>query len=258
MSIRKFSKNIAPHERYLRAIEYRGHRKDRLGINQSYETHRSLSRVKSEFGVDLVRFLQSRIRRKKKQFRFLDSGAGLLQVSGPLKKKFGSTLHVTAISLTHPNMHPNSIQEFKRRNKHDTFIEQSKLNKLREEKLDAIESAKEYSKKLDEVKVGFVENFESKEKYDLILDLYGPVTHSRNPESIVKKYFEFLEEGGELISLQQNWIGNAFGKESVFARNKGFYFEGKVIGQNSKGLTIVNLKKRNYEVFSLIKYFRRY
>jgi hypothetical protein len=105
---------------------------------------------------------------------------------------------------------------------------------------------------VDEVRVSPIENFSTRKRYGMIIDVYGPlnkVDSLLRRQRIFNRYFYLLKPGGSLFvscsyppEILFFDIEKHFGKNSEFARKRGFYFSGhKAFGLDS--YSVIEIKK---------------
>ncbi len=180
-----------------------------------YSAARSASSYK-EYKQDVLAVIKDKLEKRKGPLRILDSGAGLLNVSADIKVKFKNSVHVTGLTLRHPNtslksetIALNITKELTPENglKRLTSaiasrIKGTKLTRaqLVEYHKKLIQKGRRNSKIVDKVKVGLIENQTGKEVYDVILDLHGPLTHTINQSEVMERYKTLLNRGGILIT----------------------------------------------------------
>ncbi|MFA5930832.1 MAG: hypothetical protein WC821_00805 [archaeon] len=173
-----------------------------------YSAARRLASISPE--INLTGIIERRISEAKRPIRFLDSGAGLGGISADLKKRFGSKLEVTTLSLRHPNTSRKSqaqaIAEIKKSHHKDYYPYQKDefdrlgiRNRLTKEQKQILSEARKDSRIIDNIRVGIIENFVPKEKYDIIFDYTGPVQYSTYRKRVAMQYSKLLPKGGLLV-----------------------------------------------------------
>lgn len=206
----RWTKKLTKTQRDSLANSVREHRGLQLAhYSLGYSAARRLNSIPLE--TKLYGLVYQRIESSKRPVRFLDSGAGLGGVSADLKKMFGPKLEVTTLSLRHPNTSKKSqekaIEEIKKSH-HKSYYpyQKEEFDRLKikrqfaKEQERIISDARLDSTLIDKVRVGLIENFVPKEKYDIIFDYTGPLQYSAHSERVAMRYAKLLPKGGLVVT----------------------------------------------------------
>ena len=192
--------------------DFRGRTFERLFVTRSFDLKKHISGILAS---------------KKGRLRILDAGAGYLFLSADIKKVFKRRVHVTGLSLASTVVSEKVEKEIR------TSLSKIYSSGVREgpeveflrERLGYLMQVKKNSKSVNSYRVSFFENYSPKEKYGLILDIYGPATYSKFPKRVVEQYANLLETNGRVYTTGDfgNIIEAEFGRKSVYAKQTGTY-----------------------------------
>jgi len=196
-----------------------------VGINAS-NRKRTLESLLFK-GVDLKKYVSKMLASRKGRLKILDAGGGYLFLARELKDVFRGKVHLTALSLSSSSS----------ADKHEVVTKRelgkvvsSRGSKSKEElflrdKLRNIKQFKQNVRQVNSYRVSLFENYAPKEKYGLILDIYGPSVHSNYPQRVVEQYANLLETGGKVVTTGnfEEIVAQQFGKNSEYARQTGKY-----------------------------------
>jgi SAM-dependent methyltransferase len=206
-----WTKGLSGLKRKALVNEVQFHRRRQvLFPSHPYTAFRNLVELGSqgEALVDLVRRLA-----KRKRVRIFDAGAGMLGLSGDLKQIFGKKVHVTALTLRHPNTSAKTEQESVKTTRKNVWAlkrmgvfpngimykGKEPADALAEYHSSIIQKARESSRKVDEVKVGLFENLDTNAKYDVIVDFCGALSYSTNQKRAVEVLNKMLPKNGVIV-----------------------------------------------------------
>lgn len=187
-----------------------------------YSARRNLEHIQKE--VDLVGILRKRLSLIKRPLRFLDSGAGLGNVSAGLKKEFGEQVNVTALTLRGLNISTKTKRaSISHAKENPTYyypfpVEERKEmgEKMSKSQRESIDLARKNSQIIDNVKVGLLENLPTRKKYDIIFDYSGPLQHSTSKKRVAEQYAKLLPKGGLLITIKKSYLSKSFNVKRKF------------------------------------------
>ena len=187
-----------------RTLSY--HRKEFFKLSKDlggkgYLTNRSLETLKARSNFDLVKYINDTFP-KTGQLAVMDSGAGFLGITGGLKGAFGDRLYVTAVGINYPKLNPqveaNILGEIQAEsNPAVKELMQWQLDDMK--RAGALADSFKANPAAGEVSVSTIENLVSDKKYDLILDIHGPITHGDTPV-VLEKYAQALNQNGRVVT----------------------------------------------------------
>jgi len=201
----RWTKKLPASEKKKLVESVKMHRRLQLGYpTRIYNASRRLSdlNVQGQIITSIIRKIM--LKKKNGPARVLDAGAGLLGVSGDLKKLFGNRIHITAITLRHPNTSKRSKQlalEKTIAQSNDLVISEHPAVKqeLLKKHSKLIQIGRKYSKTVDRVQVGLLENMSPKGKYDVVLDVSGAISYTDYPEHTFELLRQMLSRGGRIV-----------------------------------------------------------
>jgi len=202
-----------------------------------YYMARGLENLKLNFNFDATKYIKGMMREQKKGVRnplvVLDSGAGLLKLSGELKGMFGKKIALTALTLRGPITSKKTLSEMK--NARETRLNFEAMQEFRAHK-----RYPKAAKLVDELRISTLEDLETTKKYDMILDIHGPLTYPLVNESrILEQYLHFLRPGGVLVTTRNPPAWEKFPPASEYAARIGYGFIRKKI----PGTTLFSMTK---------------
>ena len=222
-------RNVHESQRKEVAEHLRLHRKWYFALDSAYERRRDLEYLRSKCAFDLAEYLE-KLLPKRGRLAVLDSGAGFFGVSGDLKRKFGKRVFVTGLTMVSPVLPKRSrvgmIALLKKLNpgyRHERLIEGL---------YGGLKKAEENSSLVDDVRVGVIENFSTRRRYGVILDVHGPLRHSRFQQRVIERYFNLLKPNGRVVMNVDFGVAEGaemivqvmFGEKSKIAQRTGYYF----------------------------------
>jgi hypothetical protein len=209
----RWTKTLSNAKRKELADQVKFHRRMQVAFpNKTYTAFRNLAELGRQ-GTKLKKMILEMTAKKKRPLRVLDAGAGMLGVSGDLKKLFKDKIHITSVTLKHPNI---SVKT-KRKMLNDTsanvdFVRQIGVFPERMKKSEEdikkrltkyhsrlIDRGRRYSALVDEVKIGLIENQSEKAKYDLVMDFSGAISYSDQEKRVLQLLNKNLSKGGVLV-----------------------------------------------------------
>jgi SAM-dependent methyltransferase len=233
MANRKTSKRLItkqnPKKRQTIAELYRDLR-TKLFIPDDYTPSRNLRSLRTKLYFDPAVVIRRRLGKLKsgQKLNVLDSGAGFLGVSADLKTQdFGQRIFLTALNPMEIKI-SQEMQSKIRRALVRMRTKPGKENVLKQNLIDLLEANKRL-KLMDEYKTSILENFLTRKRYDIILDIFGPINFSPHSQKVVGKYFELLKPDGSLFMIANTLkiydikriVENNFGPESQAAKQTG-------------------------------------
>jgi hypothetical protein len=126
-------------------------------------------------------------------------------------------VHITALNVIHPITKATDLEQQRK------FIEAEKsrmrqgeinpfdpnfdkvINSQRIRKIRKATTTR--AKYADRIRISSAERFKTKKRFDVILDVFGPLFHSAFPEEVMQSYIEALEENGEIITPMKIMFG---------------------------------------------------
>lgn len=218
----RWTKKLSTDERLGLADTVLLHRKKQLMYPTGwYSSTRRLASL-PELETKLKNIIGNLLSQKRKSpVRVLDSGAGLLGISGDLKQIFGNKIHLTALTLRHPNTslksmkiglketidksHVGDICGMHLDGLKDTISNREKVRAFTQHHVGLFKTGKQNAKLVDKIKVGLLENMQGKETYDLIFDISGGMLHTYYPTRVKEVAHKMLTPSGILITDERKY-----------------------------------------------------
>ncbi|MEK6959307.1 MAG: class I SAM-dependent methyltransferase [archaeon] len=210
-----------PDQRRLIASEIKELRRT-YNHRAGYFQARDLTNLRYNFNFDAEKYIKNYMKENKKGARdplaILDSGAGLLSLSAQLKKKFGKRIFLTSLTLRGPGIPKKIFAEMEKRKNTAGHFEEAK-------ELKAHKAFPKAAKQVDELRISTLEDLQTTRRYDLILDIHGPLTYPLAGESrILEQYLRLLKPGGKLITNKNPRVWDEFPPESKYTQDTGYGF----------------------------------
>ena len=204
----------------------------KLLIPDDYTPPRNLKSLRTELFFDAAVVIRKRIGllRPGQKINVLDSGAGFLGVSADLKlQDFGKRISLTALNPM--GIKISSEMEGRIRRALARMRSKPERGNALKQHLTNLLEANRRLKLIDEYKTSHLEDFSTRKRYDLILDVFGPINFSPHTPKLVGKYFELLKPNGSLFMIAntvktynvRSIIEKNFGPESQAAKKAGYY-----------------------------------
>jgi len=200
---------------------------------------------RDQLSFDLAKYLQ-RVLPKDRRGRVLDSGAGFLGISNDIKQTFGNRVFVTALNVTFPVPTKKIEQELSKELENLRLVRKFGFNreylKLQRHLAD-LRAVKQRTKSVKDIRVGAIENFSNKRKYDVIIDASGGLKYTGFPSRVMEVYFKSLNPNGVIvvsgsIPIAQKTVEREFGPNSSRARETGYYFRVRKLAKK-----VIEIKK---------------
>lgn len=167
-------------------------------------------------------------------------------VSADIKKAFGDRVFVTSLDVSSARFPRIAKGKLKRLILQHTGGYHEGIRAEVEKRLRNLKTADENSLLVDERRVGAIENFSTRRKYDLIIDFAGGLTYSHHLYRILEVYQNNLQVNGRVLTLSDTAASFAkenMGENSVFATNNGYYFSVEKITKNVSYNNIFEIRK---------------
>jgi hypothetical protein len=234
-------KNIAQAIRFQRRDHWspRGH-----------HVSRNLAFLRERNNFDLEEIVRERLPKRGK-LNLLDSGAGFLGISADLKRLFGDRVFVTAVNLMMPKLPFSNAGKVKQMLMHSDPLSpyygpapEPDIIK----RYDELAAAHKNTFLVDKVRVKPIENFSTRRRYDIIIDIYASLTKAEPMErqaKILEKYFYLLRPYGSVFCSPAGYGEHAeiyFGKGTEFAKKNGYYFSVSVASEHGYD-SVIEIKK---------------
>jgi len=188
---------------------------------------RTLEKLIISRSFDLKKHISRMLSSRKGNLRILDAGAGYLFLSSDIKNAFKKRVNITALSLASNISTEKTEGTIRASLSKLTSLGQGKSPQAQflKERLALMGKFKKNMKRVNSYRVSLFENYSPKERYGLIIDVYGPATHSEFPERIVEQYANLLETNGKVFTTGKfgEIVSDSFGKKSSFAKQTGTY-----------------------------------
>jgi hypothetical protein len=210
---------------------------------------RTIKDVSHELGINVERFVNWVIQNKRKtepnaKLHILDSGAGLMFLGAGLKSsKSGNDISLTSLDIHSPEQFPDRRKMALKEARNTRIFfpqpnplatnETKRVRKLLRSSAKALKTATKNARAYDRKVIAIAETLDPEKKklvgkFDLIFDIYGPLSYTISEERVLENYMKMLLPGG-IIAARELPPNEFCDKNSELAKRTGFYFERKML-----------------------------